>query len=59
MLKNKFAIQRFIFDFQEKKKEIWPSPMTKPLYQQKIWKPKDNTHKRHQKLRLHNDCGPT
>ena len=30
-----------------------------PLYQQKIRKPKDNTHKRHQKLRLHNDCGPT
>ena len=26
-----------------------------PLYQQKIRKPKDNTHKRHQKLRLHND----
>ena len=30
----------------------------KPLYQQTIRKPKDNT-KRHQKLQLHNDCGPT
>ena len=28
---------------QEKKKEIWPSPMTKPPIQQKIRKPKDNT----------------
>ena len=30
-----------------------------PLYQQKIRKQKDNTHKRHKKRRLHNDCGPT
>ena len=28
---------------KEKKKEIWPSPMTNPLYQQKTRKPKDNT----------------
>ena len=44
-----------------KKEEIWLSPMTKALT------PAENsktaiivtTQKRHQKLRLHNDCGPT
>ena len=32
-----------IVDLNEKKKEIWLSPMTKPLYQQKIRKPMYNT----------------
>ena len=43
---------------EEKKKEIWLSSIQKPLYQQKIRKPMDNT-KSHQNLRLHNECGPT
>ena len=43
---------------KRKKKEIWLSPITKPLYQQKIQKVVDNTN-RHQKLPLHNDYGPT
>ena len=36
-------INRDQFCSQEKMKEIWLSPMTNPLYQQKIRKPKDNT----------------
>ena len=44
---------------QEKKKEIWLSPMTKaPTPTEKSKKQLDNI-KRHQKLRFHNDCGPT
>ena len=31
----------------------------KPLHPQKNSKSNVTTHKRHQKLRLHNDCGPT
>ena len=44
---------------REKEGDLTQSYDKTPLYQQKIRKPKDNTHKRHQKLRLHNDCGPT
>ena len=44
---------------QEKKEEIWLSPMTKaPTPTEKSKKQRDNT-KPHQKRRLHNDCGPT
>ena len=44
---------------QEKKKKRSDSDLwRKPLYQQKIRKPMDNTT-RHQNVRLHNDCGPT
>ena len=31
----------------------------KPLHRQKISKSNVTTHKRHLKLRLHSDCGPT
>ena len=44
---------------ERKRRRSDPVLWQNPLYQQKIRKPKDNTHKRHQKLRLHNDCGPT
>ena len=44
---------------REKRRRSDPVLWQNPLYQQKIRKPKDNTHKRHQKLQLHNDCGPT
>ena len=44
---------------QEKKKEIWPSPMTKPPIPTENSKTKGQHTQRHQKLRLHNDCGPT
>ena len=44
---------------KRKRRRSDPVLWQNPLYQQKIRKPKDNTHKRHQKLRLHNDCGPT
>ena len=44
---------------KRKRRRSDPVLWQKPLYQQKIRKPKDNTHKRHQKLRLHNNCGPT
>ena len=44
----------------EKKEEIWLSPMTNaPYLTEKSNKQRDNINKRHQKLRLHNDCGPT
>ena len=46
-------------DIKRKRRRSDPVLWQNPLYQQKIRKPKDNTHKRHQKLRLHNDCGPT
>ena len=42
-----------------KKEEIWLSPMTKAPHQQKILEINVTTQKRHQKFRLHNDCGPT
>ena len=43
----------------EKKEEIWLSPMTKaPTPTEKSKKQRDNI-KTPQKLRLHNDCGPT
>ena len=44
----------------EKKKEIWLSPMTKKIYAHSK-NPKRNvtTHKRHQKLRIHNNCWST
>ena len=45
--------------YQEKKKEIWPSPMTKTPYTNRKFENQRTTHRRHQKLRLHNDCGPT
>ena len=45
---------------QEKKEEIWLSPMTKaPTHTEKIQKRTRQHKTRHQKLRLHNDCGPT
>ena len=45
--------------YREKEEEIWLSPMTKaPAPKEKSQKQRDNT-KRHQKLWLHNDCGPT
>ena len=45
---------------QEKNEEIWLSPMTKAhTPTEKSKKQCDNTKKRHQKLRLHNDYGPT
>ena len=44
---------------EEKKEEIRLSPMTKvPPPTEKSETQRENT-KRHQKLRLHNDCGPT
>ena len=47
------------FLLQEKNEEICLSPMIKPLHPQKNTKCKVTTQKRHQKFRLHNDCGPT
>ena len=45
---------------QEKKKEIWLSPMTKsPTPTEKSKKQRDNIKKTPPKLWLHNDCGPT
>ena len=49
----------YIFYLKRKRRRSDPVLWQNPLYQQKIRKPKDNTHKRHQKLWLHNDCGPT
>ena len=43
---------------RRKRRRFDPVLWQNPLYQQKIRKPKD-THKHHQKFRLHNDCGPT
>ena len=44
---------------REKEGDLTQSYDKTPYTNRKIRKPKDNTHKRHQKLRLHNDCGPT
>ena len=50
---------RHVYGMQEKKEEIRLSHMTKaPTPTEKSKKQHDNT-KRHQKLRLHNDSGPT
>ena len=49
----------FDLDFQDKKEEIWPSPMTKALHQQKCQKGKWQHKQRHKKVRLNSDCGPT
>ena len=58
MLKLSDAIFQEI-DSSEKKEQIWLSPMTKaPTPTEKSKKQRDNTQ-RHQKLRLHDDCGPT
>ena len=43
----------------EKKEEIWLSPMTKAPTPTENTKSNVTTQKRHQKLRLHNDCEPT
>ena len=44
----------------EKKEEIWLSPMTKASTPTEKSKKATWQHeKSHQKLRLHNDCGPT
>ena len=48
-----------LLETKRKRRRSDPVLWQNPLYQQKMRKPKDNTHKRHQKLRLHNDCGPT
>ena len=49
-----------IITVEEKKEEIWLSPMTNaPTLTEKFKKQRDNIKKRHQKLRLYNDCGPT
>ena len=45
--------------YKEKKKEIWPSPMTKPPIPTENSKTKGQHTQTPQKLRLHNDCGPT
>ena len=48
-------------DREDKKEEIWRSPMTKAtttIEKSKKQRDKLTTQKRHQKLRLH-DCGPT
>ena len=44
---------------KEIKEEIRVIPMTKILHQQKTPKSNVTIQKSHQKLRLHNDCGPT
>ena len=45
--------------YEEKKKEIWLSSLTKnPYTSRKLEKTMVNT-KRNQKLGLHKDCGPT
>ena len=46
-------------NLEEEKEEIWLSPTTKAIYTQKNPKSNVATQKRHQKLRLHNDGGPT
>ena len=44
----------------EKKEETWLSPIDKSTYtHRKIQEATWRHQKRHQKLRLHNDCGPT
>ena len=43
---------------REKERDLTQSYDKSP-YTQKSKKQRDNTKKRHQKLRLHNDCGPT
>ena len=49
----------FYIHVQEKKKEIWPCLMTTLPYTNRKIENQKITHKRHQKRRLHNDCGPT
>ena len=44
---------------KDKKKEIWLSRMTKTPTPETNTKRNMTTQKRHKKLRLHNDCGPT
>ena len=45
---------------QEKKEEIWLSPMTKPPTPTEMWKRAKCQHKqRHKKVQLHSGCGPT
>ena len=44
--------------YEEKKEDIWLSPMPKPLHPQKKYKKQGNNIKTPQKLPLHNDCGP-
>ena len=56
---SKFGQQVNNMQVIEKKEEIWLSPMTKsPTPTEKSKKQLDDK-KRHQKLWLHNDCGPT
>ena len=53
-------VNDFSFHLKEKKEKIWLSPLTKaPSPTEKSKKQRDNINKRYQKLRLHNDCGPT
>ena len=44
---------------REKEGDLTQSYDKTPYTNRKFENQKDNTHKRHQKLRLHNDCGPT
>ena len=44
---------------ERKKEEIRVSPVTKAPKATEKSKSNVTTQKRHQKLRLHNDCGPT
>ena len=55
---SKFVLVPFQSIVAQWKKEIWLNPMTKvPTHTET--KSNVTTQKRHQKLRWHNDCGPT
>ena len=54
------GVEQYLFQLEEKKTDIWLSPMTKaPTPTEKSKKQRDNIKKHHQKLWLHNYCGPT
>ena len=53
-------IFKFVLNFKAKRKRKRSDSvlLQKPLYQQKYQKGNMTTKKRHQKIRLHSDCGP-
>ena len=53
------SLLQYIYN-QEKKEEIWLSPMTKAPTPTEMSKGQSDKHKqRHKKVRLNSGCGPT
>ena len=60
ILKFKVTVHQVKISDQEKKEEIWLSPMTKAPTSTEIYKKQRyNTKYATKKLQLHNNCGPT